>query len=186
MGHATDPMQIASGLSFVATAIALSSSAACMTSFVDGAYVTVEPCNPALAEFGVNGTADNVELLLSRGAARRYPLWRVFETRKNLEAESKSFVLCVCVCVTALRPLVSGTNCVENTQSSANNERDCLPFIYNDRSRNIIRCLEYRERGHCLNCEIRNLDRNNKLVFFQCTIGVNVFVRRSILRIENK
>lgn len=99
MGHATDPMQIASGLSFVATAIALSSSAACMTSFVDGAYVTVEPCNPALAEFGVNGTADNVELLLSRGAARRYPLWRVFETRKNLEAESKSFVLCVCVCV---------------------------------------------------------------------------------------
>lgn len=94
--------------------------------------------------------------------------------------------MCVCVCVTALRPLVSGTNCVENTQSSANNERDCLPFIYNDRSRNIIRCLEYRERGHCLNCEIRNLDRNNKLVFFECTIGVNVFVRRSILRIENK
>lgn len=99
MGHATDPMQIASGLSFVATAIALSSSAACMTSFVDGAYVTVEPCNPALAEFGVNGTADNVELLLSRGAARRYRVCGAFLKRGRTSRRKVKVSFCVCVCV---------------------------------------------------------------------------------------
>lgn len=32
-------------------------------------------------------------------------------------------------------------------------------------------------KGALFECGIRNLDRNNKLVFFECTIGVNVFVR---------
>lgn len=81
-----------------------------------------------MAEFRVNGTADNVDII--RGKA----IYGAFLKRgRTSRRKVKVFVSLSFVCSLGLASLVSGTNCVETTQSSANNERDCLPFIYNDR-----------------------------------------------------
>lgn len=130
MGHATDPMQIAPALSRSWQRNYSLSRCRHRRAWlvVDERRCTSRVANPALAEFRVNGTADNVDII--RGKA----IYGAFLKRgRTSRRKVKVFVSLSFVCSLGLASLVSGTNCVETTQSSANNERDCLPFIYNDR-----------------------------------------------------
>lgn len=98
MGHATDPMQIASAsLSFVAT-LSRCRHLRGMTSRRRTYVRTYESCNPALAEFRVNETADNVDIIGARRHLLAARFWNAEEPRRRKVKVSFRSALCIRPC----------------------------------------------------------------------------------------